>query len=235
MIAIIGKNPVSETLCAAAEAAGQVCTVVESVADLPAECDLAILNSASDLNGRLAEIAQLEAKTAAPIAVRLRMEYACSYTKDMADKTRLVGIRTMEDEFIGQYVELTRSFDTSDETYEKVLNLLTSFNAHVATVPDVRGGIYYRIMPLTINMGACLIAEGNSAEDVDKSMRFGANIKRPPLQTADELGLDVVLEVLTDIYNETGRPAYRPCPLLKQMVNAGRLGKKTGRGFFEYQ
>ena len=213
----------------------QACTVVEDVVSLPAACDLVILNTASDLKGRLAEIAQIEEKTSAPIAVRVRMEYVCNYTKDMADKTRIVGIRTMEDEFIGQYIELTRSFDTSDETYEKVLGILSSFNAHVASVPDVRGGVYYRIMPLTINMGACLIEEGNSAEDVDKSMRFGANIKRPPLQAADELGLDVVLEVLTDIYNETGRPAYRPCPLLKQMVNAGRLGKKSGRGFFEYQ
>lgn len=234
MITVIGKNDISLKLKDAAVAAGLEAEVLESVEAFSGSSDLVILNTQGDLPARQKETAALAEKTAAPIAVRIDLDYACALTKDAADKSRIVAVRTMEDEYIGDYIELTKTFDTDEAVYNKVKELLKSFNGRVAEVPDIIGGIFYRIMFLNSNMSAFLISEGVTVTDVENSMRYGANIKRPPLQIADEIGLDRVLEILTVLYRETGRPAYRPCPLLKQMVNAGRLGKKSGEGFYKY-
>ena len=234
MITIIGKNDISLKLKDAAVAAGLEADVIESTDALSAQSELVILNTQGDLAARQKEVAALTEKTDAPIAVRIDLDYACALTKEAAKKSNVVAIRTMEDEHIGEYIELTRTFDTDDVAYDKAKEILKAFNGRVAEVPDIIGGIFYRIMFLNCNMGAFLVSEGVTVTDVENSMRYGANIKRPPLQIADEIGLDRVLEILTVLYRETGRPAYRPCPLIKQMVNAGRLGKKSGEGFYKY-
>lgn len=234
MIYIVGENKRSHLLGEAAVKAGHEVMLWCSVEDVQGECDLVILNTEENLEARQAEVAALEKKVSAPIAVTISLNYACAMAKDAAEKNRIVGIRTMEDECIGEYVELTKTFDTDADTYAKVLELLKTFNERVAEVPDIIGGIFYRIAFLYSNMGAFLVSEGVTVVDVDNSIRYGNNIKRPPLQIADEVGLDRVLEILTVLYKETGRPAYRPSPLIKQMVNAGRLGKKSGQGFYRY-
>ena len=232
MIIIVGENEISSKLKEAAAASCVDCEIAASAAEVK-DCDLVIVNAATE-EERKAEVAAALEKTTGPVAARLRLEYACSYGKGLEAKNRIVGIRTMEADFIGKFIEITKTFDTDEETYAKAKGVLASFNERVAEVADVPGGIYYRILPLTINAGACLVSEGVTAEDVDKCCFYGANIKRPPLKTADELGVDYVYEVLSGIFEEIGRPAYRPSPLLKKMVNAGRTGKKAGRGFFEY-
>ncbi len=235
MVIIIGENNVSLKLQTAAKDRGTDCLVVKTPDQISDACELVILNTDSNVEDRRKEIAAVLEKTTAPVAVRVRLEYVCSYCRDIDLPGRIVGIRTMEEDFIGQYIELVRTFDTDDDVCEKAKEVLARFNDRVACIPDVRGGIFYRILPVTANTGAFLISEGVVTEDIDKTMRYGGNFKRPPLEAADELGLDLYLDVLTDIYQETGRPAYRPSPLLKQMVNAGRLGKKSGRGFYEYR
>ena len=234
MVYIVGENKKSYLLGEAAVKAGHEVMLLCSVEDVQGECELVVLNTEENLETRRAEVAELEKRTAAPIAVTISLNYACAMAKDAHDKARIVAIRTMEDECIGEYVELTKTFDTDEATYNKVLEILKSFNDRVAEVPDIIGGIFYRIAFLYSNMGAFLVSEGVTVVDVDNSIRYGNNIKRPPLQIADEVGLDRVLEILTVLYKETGRPAYRPSPLIKQMVNAGRLGKKSGQGFYRY-
>ena len=234
MIYIVGENKRSYLLGEAAVKAGHEVMLLCAVEDVQGECDLVVLNTEENLETRRVEVAELEKRTAAPIAVTISLNYACAMAKDAHDKARILAIRTMEDECIGEYVELTKTFDTDEATYNKVLEILKSFNDRVAEVPDIIGGIFYRIAFLYSNMGAFLVSEGVTVVDVDNSIRYGNNIKRPPLQIADEVGLDRVLEILTVLYKETGRPAYRPSPLIKQMVNAGRLGKKSGQGFYRY-
>ena len=234
MIYIIGDNKRSILLQKAAADNGLEAGVFGGVEDVKGECDLIILNTGEDLEKRRAEVAALAEKTSAPIAVTISLNYACAMTKGAADKSHIVAIRTMEDECIGEYIELTKTFDTDEGVYAKVLEILKSFNVRVAEVPDIIGGIFYRIAFLYSNMGAHLVSEGVTVVDVDNSIRYGNNIKRPPLRIADEVGLDRVLEILTALYRETGRPAYRPSPLIKQLVNAGRLGKKSGQGFYQY-
>jgi len=234
MIYIIGENTRSRLLGEAAVKAGHDAVLLCSVEDVQGDCDLVILNTEEALESRQAEVAALVEKTSAPIAATISLNYACAMAKDAADKSRIVAIRTMEDECIGEYIELTKTFDTDETVYAKVLEVLKSFNSRVAEVPDIIGGIFYRIAFLYSNMGAHLVSEGVTVVDVDNSIRYGNNIKRPPLRIADEVGLDRVLEILTVLYRETGRPAYRPSPLIKQLVNAGRLGKKSGQGFYKY-
>lgn len=234
MIYIIGENTRSQKLKAAAEETCLSAEILSYADEVQGNCDLVILNTEETLESRQAEVAMLAEKTSAPIAVTISLNYACAMAKDAADKSRIVGIRTMEEDCIGEYIELTRTFDTDEAVYEKVLKILKAFNARVAEVPDIIGGIFYRIGFLYSNMGAFLVSEGVTVVDVDNSIRYGNNIKRPPLQLADEVGLDRVLEILTVLYRETGRPAYRPSPLIKQYVNAGRLGKKSGQGFYKY-
>ena len=234
MIYIIGENKRSALLKAAAEKACLSAEILSYADEVQSDCELVILNTEEVLESRQAEVAMLAEKTSAPIAVTISLNYACAMAKDAADKNRIVGIRTMEEDCIGEYIELTKTFDTDEAVYEKVLKILKSFNARVAEVPDIIGGIFYRIGFLYSNMGAFMVSEGVTVVDVDNSIRYGNNIKRPPLQLADEVGLDRVLEILTVLYRETGRPAYRPSPLIKQYVNAGRLGKKSGQGFYKY-
>ena len=234
MIYIIGENKRSILLQKAAANNGVETEIYGGVEDIKGKCELIILNTEEVLERRQAEVAMLAEKTSAPIAVTISLNYACAMAKDAADKSRIVAIRTMEDECIGEYIELTKTFDTDEAVYAKVLEILKSFNTRVAEVPDIIGGIFYRIAFLYSNMGAHLVSEGVTVVDVDNSIRYGNNIKRPPLRIADEVGLDRVLEILTALYRETGRPAYRPSPLIKQLVNAGRLGKKSGQGFYQY-
>lgn len=234
MIYIIGENKHSELLKAAAEKSGLAAEILSYAEEVQGDCDLVVLNTEEVLGSRQAEVAALVEKTSAPIAVTISLNYACAMAKDAADKSRIVAIRTMEEDCIGEYIELTKTFDTDETVYAKVLEILKSFNSRVAEVPDIIGGIFYRIAFLYSNMGAFLVSEGVTVVDVDNSIRYGNNIKRPPLQLADEVGLDRVLEILTVLYRETGRPAYRPSPLIKQLVNAGRLGKKSGQGFYKY-
>jgi len=84
------------------------------------------------------------------------------------------------------------------------------------------------------NEAAFLVMEGNSPSDIDEAMRLGANHPMGPCQLADFAGLDTVLAVMTEMFSNIGDPKYRPCPLLKKMVAAGMTGKKSGRGFYEY-
>ena len=234
MITIIGDNMRSNLLRDAARQAGVNAEVVASPDEAGGPCSLIILNTSEELDTRRAEIARLQQLSSAPIAVTISTNYACAMAKDAPDQSRVVAIRTMENDRIGEYVELTRTDDTSSAVFDAVYSLLKSFNTYVAKVPDVMGGIFYRIAFLYSNMGAYLVSEGVSIEDVDLSIRYGNNIKRPPLQLADEVGIDRVLEILTALYRETGRPAYRPSPLIKQLVSSGRVGKKSGRGFYTY-
>ncbi|MBU0561046.1 MAG: 3-hydroxybutyryl-CoA dehydrogenase [Bacteroidetes bacterium] len=156
-----------------------------------------------------------------------------------------LGAATRPDKFIGMHfmnpvpmmklVEIIRGFATSDETYDLIKTTAESLGKVPVEVFDYPGFIANRILMPMINEAIFALYEGvASKESIDTVMKLGMNHPMGPLTLADFIGLDVclaIMEVLLDGYNDA---KYRPCPLLKKMVAANKLGRKTGEGFFKY-
>jgi len=133
-------------------------------------------------------------------------------------------------------VELIPGQLTSDETSRTVVELAKELGKTPVEVNDWPGFAMSRIYCVMINEAIFCLYEGvGSPEAIDEVMRLGAGHPMGPLQVADLIGLDIVLHVMDVLYNGFGDPKYRACPLLRKMVSAGQLGKKTGRGFYSYR
>ena len=132
-------------------------------------------------------------------------------------------------------VEVIRGAKTSDETYNAVFALSSEVGKEPVTVSEAPGFVVNRILIPMINEGCELVYSGvASVEDVDKAMKLGANHPMGPLELGDLVGLDVCLAIMNTLYTETGDSKYRPSLLMKKMVRAGYLGRKTGKGFYDY-
>lgn len=132
-------------------------------------------------------------------------------------------------------VELIRGYHTSDATVTKAKDLLATLGKRCITVNDSPGFVSNRVLMLTVNEAAFLVHEGvSNATDIDDLFRECFGHKMGPLQTADLIGLDTVLQSLHVLYESFGDPKFRPCPLLTRLVDAGLLGRKSGRGFHAY-
>jgi len=152
---------------------------------------------------------------------------------------------TRPDKFIGMHfmnpvpmmklVEIIRGYSTSDETYQTIKSLAEKLGKVPVEVFDYPGFISNRVLLPMINEAIFALMEGvASAEDIDTVMKLGMNHPMGPLTLADFIGLDVCLAIMEVLYNGYNDSKYRPCPLLKKMVAAKKLGRKTGEGFFKY-
>ncbi len=132
-------------------------------------------------------------------------------------------------------VEIVQGLTTSDETVELAYEVAKRFGKSPIKTKDQPGFIVNRILVPYMNEAAFAYMEGvGSAEEIDQAMKWGANMPIGPLALFDLVGIDVALDVLEVLYREFGDPKFRPAPILRQMVRAGRLGRKTGKGFFDY-
>ncbi|MGG0656665.1 3-hydroxyacyl-CoA dehydrogenase NAD-binding domain-containing protein [Rummeliibacillus pycnus] len=132
-------------------------------------------------------------------------------------------------------VEVIRGSNTSDPTYEFVIGLVESIGKESISILDTPLFVVNRILVPMINEAIFLLSEGVvSAEDIDKGMKLGASHAIGPLALADMIGLDTMLFVAETLFEETGDPKYRVPPLLRKHVRAGNLGRKSGKGFYEY-
>jgi 3-hydroxybutyryl-CoA dehydrogenase len=147
----------------------------------------------------------------------------------------VIGMHFMNPVPLMQLVELIRGAATSEETYRRTRALAESMGKTCVTSRDFPGFIVNRILIPMLNEAVYALMEGlGSAEDIDTAMKLGTNQPMGPLQLADFIGLDTVLFIATVMHEGLGDPKYRPCPLLRQYVDAGWLGRKSGRGFYTY-
>ncbi len=148
---------------------------------------------------------------------------------------RVIGMHFMNPVPVMTLVEVIRGIATSEETFQAVAEAVAFLGKEMATSKDYPGFIVNRILIPMINEAAFALYEGiASAEDIDRGMKLGTNQPMGPLQLADFIGLDTVLAICNVLYEGFKDPKYRPCPLLVQMVDAGYLGRKAGRGFYRY-
>lgn len=208
-------------------------TSLDSTADvdLVVEAIVENLEVKKDLFAKLDAICQPEAILASNTS-SLPITQLAAVTK-RAD--RFIGMHFMNPVPVMKLVEIIRGIATTDETYNRIRDLALKMDKTPVSVNDYPGFVSNRILLPMINEAIFCLYEGVAgAEDIDSVMKLGMNHPMGPLTLADFIGLDTCLYIMEVLYEGYNDPKYRPCPLLKKMVMAGYLGRKSGRGFYQY-
>lgn len=149
---------------------------------------------------------------------------------------RVIGAHFMNPVPVKDTVEVIRGYHTSEETISQTRDLLASLGKKMILINDAPGFVSNRVMMLTVNEAAFLVQEGvASASDIDQIFKSCYSHRMGPLETADLIGLDTILHSIEGLYELFCDSKFRPCPLLRQMVDAGLLGRKSGHGFYVYE
>jgi 3-hydroxybutyryl-CoA dehydrogenase len=150
-------------------------------------------------------------------------------------QSNFIGMHFMNPVPVMELVEIIKGYSTSESTHEIIFNLTKKIGKTPVTVNDYPGFISNRVLLPMINEAIFALYEGVATkEDIDKVMKLGMNHPMGPLTLADFIGLDICLNIMDVLYKGFNDSKYRACPLLRNMVNAGKLGRKTGEGFYKY-
>ena len=212
---------------------------IQSATEMSAlrDCDLVIEAVTEDVNVKTDVFRQLDELTR-PAAILASNTSSISITKLGAATGRpdkVIGMHFMNPVPVMKLVEIIRGIATSDETFEIVRDLTLKLDKTPLECNDMPGFVSNRVLMPMINEAIFALYENVATrESIDGIMKLGMNHPMGPLTLADFIGLDVCLAILNVLHDGFGDPKYRPCPLLKRYVDAGWLGRKTGRGFYEY-
>ncbi|HEY6852988.1 MAG TPA: 3-hydroxybutyryl-CoA dehydrogenase [Gemmatimonadales bacterium] len=181
-----------------------------------------------------------ELDAAAPAAAILASNTSSIPITNIAAQTKrapqVIGMHFMNPVPVMQLVEVIRGLETSDATTARTLEIAKALGKTPVEVNDAPGFVSNRVLMPMINEAMFCVMEGVATpEAVDTVMKLGMNHPVGPLALADLIGLDVCLAIMEVLHHDLGDDKYRPCPMLRTMVAAGRLGKKSGRGFYDYR
>lgn len=205
--------------------------------NLAADCDLVVEAAIENMKIKKEIFAELD-KICKPETILASNTSSLSITEVASANSRpekIIGMHFFNPAPVMKLVEIIRGMATSQETFDAVKELSLAIGKEPVEVAEAPGFVVNRILIPMINEASFILQEGiASVEDIDTAMKYGANHPMGPLALGDLIGLDVCLAIMDVLYNETGDTKYRASSTLRKYVRAGWLGRKTGRGFYNY-
>lgn len=205
--------------------------------NLAADCDLVVEAAIENMKIKKEIFAELD-KICKPETILASNTSSLSITEVASATNRpekVIGMHFFNPAPVMKLVEIIRGMATSQETFDAVKELSVAIGKEPVEVEEAPGFVVNRILIPMINEASFILQEGiASVEDIDTAMKYGANHPMGPLALGDLIGLDVCLAIMDVLYNETGDTKYRSSSILRKYVRAGWLGRKSGRGFYNY-